>query len=119
MISFYIGSSIVHSGFDTGTGGGLTPTTLYYFPILAQSQGGGYNASPALTTVANSNVKTLTNGPIDVNTSGSLIDSVEGDTFSDTGGPAPTPDVETIATSFAQQLRLFAGSNANHRFAVT
>jgi hypothetical protein len=92
-------------------GGSAPPTnqvTLLYMPILGQSQAGGYNASPALTTVADGVCKTLTAGPIKPNTStGVFINIVEGDTFSDTGGPAATPNVETMATGAAQQLKQY------------
>lgn len=83
------------------------PATLYYFPILGQSQAGGFNTDPSLTTSSMSNVYTLTNGPIDASISGSLVLSLEGDDFTDTNGGGPSPDAETIATSFAQQLKTF------------
>jgi len=85
-------------------------TFLYYFPILGQSQAGGFQTAPSLTTTGSDYVKTLTSGPIDVSLSGSLINSVEGDTFSDTNGGGTSSNVETIATSFGQQLRAFRGS---------
>jgi hypothetical protein len=118
LIANTIGNALVPGTTGAG-GGGSSSVTFYYFPILGQSQAGAYNSTPSLTVTPNSNIKTLTNGPIDVDTAGNLIDCIEGDTFSDTGGPAATPDVESIATSFAQQLRIWAGSNSLHRFGVT
>lgn len=85
------------------------PNLLIHFVVLGQSQAGGYNNAPALTTVGDVDITTLTDGPVDVDVEGDLITCVEGDTFSATGGPAATPNIETIATSFAQQLKVFAG----------
>lgn len=96
--------------------------TLVYLPILGQSQAGGYNASPALTTGSVSNVYTLTSGPIDCNPAGNLIALVEGDTFSDTliggGGPGATANVETIATSMCQQLNTYT-NDVHFKYAST
>lgn len=94
-------------------------SVIYYFPVLGQSQAGAYNNAPALTTTTNPYVKTLTNGPIDVSTTGDLVPLVEGDTFDDTNGPAPTSNVETIATSTMQQLRIFRNSNPSDLYVCT
>ncbi len=92
--------------------------TVHHFVVLGQSQAGGYNSSPALTTSGVSNVLTLQDGPLEVNNSGNLVQLTEGDTFNSTGGPAPTSNVETIATSLGQQLDDFV-NNKHFRYVVT
>lgn len=85
------------------------PVVITHFVVIGQSQAGGYNNQPALTTSPVTGVRTLTSGPLDPNVAGSLVALVEGDTFSDTNGPAATANVETIATSMAQQLKTWRG----------
>jgi len=93
--------------------------TIYYFPILGQSQAGGYNNSPSITNTSASYVYTLTNGPINSSPSGNFVGSIEGDTFTDTGGSPTSSNVETIATSFAQQLKTFRNKTNTDYYVVT
>lgn len=83
-------------------------TRLLHFMILGQSQAGGFLASPAISLTPDENALTLTNGPLDADTeNGLFIPLVEGDTY-DNGGS--DTDVETMATSLAQQLLAFINS---------
>ncbi len=82
---------------------------LIHLEIVAQSQGGGYLASPALTTDTDANVLTLTNGPLDSDTtSGELVLLSEGDTYDNGGSDS---DVETMASALARQLLSFIGND--------
>ena len=78
---------------------------LFHIVVMGQSQARGFQATPALTTASVPNCWTLTDGPLDVNTSGVLVPLLES-------------GVETIATALAQQLNDFVNI-PNHQFAVT
>jgi hypothetical protein len=89
---------------------------LIHLVIIGQSQAGGYNNAPSLTTVTDSEVLTLTSGPLDSNTStGVFIPCAEGDTY-DNGGASS--NVETMSTSLGQQLKSFVGGS-NYRYCIT
>ena len=100
----------------TGFQSAESTINLIHLVIIGQSQAGGYQATPALTTTPDTDVLTLTDGPLDCNTStGEFISCVEGDDY-DNGGSSS--NVETMATALGQQLKAFIG-DSNYKFCIT
>lgn len=104
-----------NTAFNSAGATALT-TKLVHLVIIGQSQAGGYNSVPSLSSSTNKRALTLTDGVLDANTlTGDLIMLQEGDTY-DNGGSST--NVETMATSLAQQLASYV-SDTTYRFVVT
>ena len=93
---------------------------LFHVMIFGASQAGGFNAGPSLTSAVNTNVLTLTDGPLDANTStGVFVNLTGGDTYDNDATPQTYTNVETSANGLGHQFHSLAGGGDEIKICVT